>query len=94
MRAGGLHGETFLQNNSDIFNLIKEANVTLRWILLHSFSSSKKASQVEDYSEDIVRLFLNLSALEFEVRKLYKELLNSRGIRRDKACQAVRDNLM
>lgn len=93
LKAGGLHGDTFLQTNSDIFNMIKEANVTLRWILLHSFATSRKVKQVTDYSEGVVKLLLNLSALEYEVRRIYLELLTSRNSKRDRACQIIKDNL-
>ncbi|GMH36280.1 hypothetical protein BSKO_04148 [Bryopsis sp. KO-2023] len=93
LKAGGLHKDTLLEKISDIFNTIKEANVTARWILLHSFSTSKKVQQVADYGEGIVKLLLNLAALEYEVQRMYQELLDSRQSSKDRACQIAKDNL-
>eukprot|EP00803_Ostreobium_quekettii_P004137 evm.model.scf_385.1 EVM.evm.TU.scf_385.1 scf_385:2889-12069(-) len=90
LRAGGLQEDVLLQQNSDIFSLIREGNVTARWILLHGFSTSRRQ---QSNCNDVAQLILNLAAFEYEVGKRYKQLLDTSQARRAKSCQIVKENL-
>lgn len=65
LKTGGLETDNFLRHSSDIFSLVREANVALQWILLHVFSGEKVAK---------MRLY-NLSSLSLLSRCLKQAMV-------------------
>lgn len=92
LQEGELNEKMLTKNISKIINLIRECNVTLRWIMLHTSSSvidsnsNKKCKQLRDYvisesTHDSLRLFellLSTSQLELKVRDILKLLLSEK----------------
>ncbi|XP_062185489.1 uncharacterized protein LOC133889062 isoform X2 [Phragmites australis] len=75
-----------LDNSLSLLSVIRECNFTLRWLLLHRMTSDKKArdlvisvgsSQQVDEG-NLLQLLLKNAKLEFEVKQLHVELLNTR----------------
>lgn len=89
LKEGTLTEKMVIKNISKVVNLIRECNVTLRWLMLHTSkttydcSANKKCRQIEtqvinDSSYNSVELFellLNVSQLELKVREIIKEVL-------------------
>ncbi|XP_043695338.1 WASH complex subunit 5-like isoform X5 [Telopea speciosissima] len=84
---GILTRDYVLNNSQSLLSLVRNCNISLRWLLLHRSSSDKKlrdivtsagtAHQIDE--ESIVFFFLRTSQLEFEVKQLYVELLDGNG---------------
>lgn len=85
--------QNFLMKNiTKIVNLIRECNVTLRWLMLHTSktaydcSSNKKCKQIEAQvindsaykSTELFELLLNISQLELKVRGIIKDVLTEK----------------
>ncbi|XP_072981768.1 uncharacterized protein [Typha angustifolia] len=83
---GDLNKDYVLDNSQHLVSFIRNCNVTLRWLLLHRISYEKKSrdlvtsvSLAQQVDEDsLLQLLLMTSQLEFEVKKIYNELLKSR----------------
>ncbi|KAJ4971389.1 hypothetical protein NE237_004488 [Protea cynaroides] len=81
---GVLTRDYVLNNSQSLLALVRNCNISMRWLLLHRSSSDKKlrdivtsagtAYQMDE--ESIVVFFLRTSQLEFELKQLYVELLS------------------
>lgn len=92
LKEGTLTRKMLVKNIAKIVNLIRECNVTLRWLMLHTSqttydcSQNKKCKQLETQvindsmyrSVELFELLLNVSQLELKVREIIKELLNEK----------------
>ncbi|XP_077250204.1 uncharacterized protein LOC143889756 isoform X2 [Tasmannia lanceolata] len=85
--SDGIISRDFVLNNSQsLLSLVRNCNVSLRWLLLHRSSIDKKirdtitlvgtAHAVEE--DTLLLLLLKTSQLEFELKQLYKELLDTK----------------
>lgn len=94
LKEGCLIESMLIKNTTKIINLIRNCNVTLRWLILHtsdkcimSFSSSNKRSKqiyeqiINESSYESIELFellLNTSQIELKVNNILKELLSEK----------------
>ncbi|KAL4192213.1 hypothetical protein AMTRI_Chr06g171230 [Amborella trichopoda] len=75
-----------LSNSQTLLSLVRNCNVSLRWLFLHRSTSNKKLRDIvisvgdaQQIGEDaMIILFLETSKVEFEVKKLYSELLGGK----------------
>ncbi|XP_038989375.1 WASH complex subunit 5-like isoform X3 [Phoenix dactylifera] len=75
-----------LDNSQYLISLVRDCNIALRWVLLHRASGDKRsrdivtsvglALQVDE--DNLLQLLLKTSQLEFKVKQLYVELLESK----------------
>ncbi|OVA09696.1 WASH complex [Macleaya cordata] len=82
-----LNRDYVLNNSQSLLALVRNCNVSLRWLLLHRTSNNKKvrdtvisagtAHQIEE--EALLSFLLKTSQFEFEVNQLYTELMESKG---------------
>ncbi|KAK6645588.1 hypothetical protein RUM43_001868 [Polyplax serrata] len=86
VQEGALTEDQILDNSQKVINLIREANVTLRWLMLHTAPLSsategnKKCKQVRDciLSEtkfshlEMFQLLLNSAQFELKVKDMFK----------------------
>uniref|UniRef100_A0A1B6MUI7 WASH complex subunit strumpellin n=2 Tax=Graphocephala atropunctata TaxID=36148 RepID=A0A1B6MUI7_9HEMI len=92
LKEGSLVRDNILDHANKVINLIRECNVTLRWLMLHSAANhsvaevGKKCKQVRDQVLAdmkhpplmIFKLLLNTAELELKVKDLFKTLLTER----------------
>lgn len=92
LKDGVVTQQMLIKNIIKIVNLIRECNVTLRWMMLHTSKSTydcsqnKKCKQYENQvindsaykSVELFELLLNISQLEFKVRDIIKEVLTEK----------------
>ncbi|CAM6121354.1 unnamed protein product [Calypogeia fissa] len=86
---GVLTQDYLLINISKLLSCLRNCNVTLRWLLLHRTTASKKlrdavvgSGQQQNSSIDtLLSLLMDTAALEFEVRQVYGDLLESKNHR-------------
>lgn len=82
LTEGVLTREYVIDNIQRIFNTLRNANVSIRWRMLHGRSSNPIMSKILDKSEVTQDFFLNLilftSQLEFRLKDLLEELLDAR----------------
>ncbi|KAJ3675838.1 hypothetical protein LUZ60_004880 [Juncus effusus] len=86
LSKGVLNKEYVLQNSQNILSFVKNCNLTLRWLLLHRMGNDKKARDIITSvcllfhvdKEMLLQLILKVSKLEFEVKRLYNELLEQK----------------
>ncbi|CAG2161735.1 unnamed protein product [Oppiella nova] len=94
LKEGNLTEEIVLDNVSKLMNLIRDCNVTLRWLTLHTCQHniseanivSKKCKQLKDlvvieskYDPLLVfQLLLNTAEFELKIKDMYKQLLNDK----------------
>ncbi|XP_042482283.1 WASH complex subunit 5-like isoform X2 [Macadamia integrifolia] len=84
---GVLTRDYVLNNSQSLLSLVRNCNISLRWLLLHRSSSDKKLRDIvtsagtahEMDEESIVFFFLKTSQIEFEVKQLYVELFDGNG---------------
>jgi WASH complex subunit strumpellin len=96
LKEGALTEQSLLKNINKIINLLRELNVTLRWLMLHTVdpiltfcSTNKRFKQVKDQvitdsefkSIELFEILLNTSQLELRVKDILKMLLNERSAR-------------
>lgn len=93
LKEGSLNEETVLDQIAKIVNLLREANVTLRWLMLHTAPASstveltnKRCKQIKDLIMadakvdplNVFRLLLSTAQLELKVKEIYQQLLNEK----------------
>ncbi|KAI3918662.1 hypothetical protein MKX01_041982 [Papaver californicum] len=84
--SGVKSSDTLLSDSQLLFSLLRNCNVSLRWLLLHRSSTDKKIKEIivsagtaHQIEEDALLSFLlKTSQLEFELKQLYTELIVSR----------------
>lgn len=92
LKDGTITQQMLMKNINKIVNLIRECNVTLRWMMLHTnktaydYSQNKKCKQFElqvindsAYKPmELFELLLNISQLEYKVREIIKDVLTEK----------------
>lgn len=95
LKEGTITEKMLIKSITKVVNLIRECNVTLRWLMLHTSkttydcSSNKKCRQIEtqvinDSSykpTELFELLLNASQLELKIRDIVKEVLTEKESR-------------
>lgn len=92
---GVLTQDYVLKNMQNLLFCLRECNVTLRWLLLQRTTGSRKLRDAvlsccasSGVTEDaLLSLLLNTSALEFELKRVYGDLLHGKEARW-KQCKA------
>ncbi|PSN50014.1 WASH complex subunit 5 [Blattella germanica] len=89
LKEGALTEENLLDHVSKVTNVVRECNVTLRWLMLHvatpglSWEGSKKCKQVRDQVMSdskydplqVFELLLNTAQFELKIKDMFKHLL-------------------
>ena len=73
--------EYVLDNVGRLLSVLREANVTLRWVMLHTTVKNIKIKQVISVGlepDRILILLLNTSQFEFVLKNMFKKLLESK----------------
>lgn len=81
LSEGVLTQEFVLSNMSSLVACLRDSNIALRWLLLHQNSTNKKLKDLvmAAVSTDmLLTLILDTAALEFELKRLYGELLEGK----------------
>lgn len=92
LKDGVVTQKMLIKNITKIVNLIRECNVTLRWLMLHTCgptydcSQHKKCKQIESQvvndsaykSIELFELLLNVSQLELKVREIVRDVLKEK----------------
>lgn len=92
LKEGIVTQQMLIKNIIKIVNLIRECNVTLRWMMLHTSktiydcSQNRKCKQIENQvindsayrSVVLFELLLNVSQLEFKVREIIRDVLTEK----------------
>ena len=81
LAEGVLTEEFVLSNERVLMNVVRDANVILRFCILHSLSSHRAVSSAMSYmpsKEKIVDVLLDCAELENELKKIYTSLLNGK----------------
>lgn len=94
LKEGALTEHTLMNKLTRVLNLIRELNVSLRWLMLHTNptvveSTNKKCKQIRDQIVSdmgpkvlgIFEVLLNASQLELKVKDMIKHLLSEREAR-------------
>ncbi|KAK9877977.1 hypothetical protein WA026_020192 [Henosepilachna vigintioctopunctata] len=95
LKEGNITKDMILKNMNNIITLLRECNVTLRWMMLHTIlkpgkiEKNKRCKQLRDlvileskYDKiQLFKLLLNTAQLELTVKDLFKTILN------EKECQ-------
>ncbi|RZC69078.1 hypothetical protein C5167_032177 [Papaver somniferum] len=84
--SGMKSSDALLSDSQLLFSLLRNCNVSLRWLLLHRSSADKKTKEIavsagtaHQIEEDALLSFLlKTSQVEFELKQLYTELIESR----------------
>jgi len=83
---GTLTEEFVLDKINNLIQVIREANVTIRWLILHRNTVYKKAADLilPSFSkEQILTLILYTSQFEFLLKKMFEELIETKQQRWD-----------
>ncbi|KAJ6239983.1 wash complex subunit 5 [Anaeramoeba flamelloides] len=77
---GVLTNEFVLDNITDLMRLVRSANVTIRWIILHQTSQNKKIQNlISGYAKKkILNFILDLAQFEFLLTGILEELLDNK----------------
>lgn len=92
LTEGNITKEVILKDINHIVTLLRECNVILRWLMLHSYikpgkiEKTKRSKQIREFvlSEakfdqvQTFRLLLNTSQLELTVKEIFKNILNEK----------------
>ncbi|XP_050504849.1 WASH complex subunit 5 isoform X1 [Diabrotica virgifera virgifera] len=92
LKEGNITSENLLKDINNLITTIRECNVTLRWLMLHTVLKRgqtdrlKRSKQLTELviteakceRELLFRLLLNTAQLELVVRDLYKQLLTNK----------------
>uniref|UniRef100_T1IW38 WASH complex subunit strumpellin n=1 Tax=Strigamia maritima TaxID=126957 RepID=T1IW38_STRMM len=92
LKEGMLSGESILDHIPKLLNLLRECNVTLRWLLMHTANITynadvaKKCRSIQDqviaeskYNPlQVFELLLNTSQLELKIKEIFKKMLNEK----------------
>lgn len=94
LKEGNITNENLLKDINNIITTIRECNVTVRWLMLHTVlkpGQVDKVKRLKQLRENVIseakcdpgllfKLLLNTAQLELIVRDLYKELLQNKEI--------------
>ncbi|KAJ9583230.1 hypothetical protein L9F63_022420, partial [Diploptera punctata] len=89
LKEGALTEENVLDHVSKVTNVVRECNVTLRWLMLHastpgvSWEGNKRCKQIRDqvitdakYNPlQVFELLLNTAQFELKIKEMFKHLL-------------------
>ncbi|KAE8748690.1 hypothetical protein FOCC_FOCC004493 [Frankliniella occidentalis] len=95
LQEGALNEDIVLDHVNKVVNVVRECNVTLRWLMLHTASlppaadNNKKCRQVRDqvildakYEPlQVFELLLNTAQFELKFKELFKKLLSEKSNR-------------
>ncbi|KAK2144442.1 hypothetical protein LSH36_756g00059 [Paralvinella palmiformis] len=95
LKEGVLREVYVLDNISKLMNVMREANVTLRWMMLHTAAlppgaeNNKRCRQLRDQvivdskfnPEIMFRLLLNIGQYEFKLREMFRKMLEEKKIK-------------
>lgn len=95
LQEGVLKEEKLSDNINKILSLIRECNVTLRWLMLHTnptviqYDNVKKSKQIRDQTiaeskyqaMELYQLLINTSLLELCIKDMLKKLLNNKELK-------------
>ena len=107
LQEGALTEENLLDSSVKVLNLIRECNVTLRWLMLHTSKlsptseSHKKCRQLRDLVNNetktrhghIFQLLLNTSQFEYKSITMYKKMINRRSRQWEKCREKARGKM-
>lgn len=94
LNEGFLSQEYLLTHLNKVFTIIRQANCTLKWSILHTSQLSSQAESnkklkairdqvIKDFQYDqfkLIDLLLNLSQLEFNVREIYRKMVEDKQV--------------
>ncbi|CAH1995491.1 unnamed protein product [Acanthoscelides obtectus] len=97
LKEGCITKDNLLKNINNITNTLRECNVTVRWLMLHTLLKpglTDKTKRLKQLREQVIteskcepgnlfKLLLNTAQLELLVKDLYKELLTDKEIQWD-----------
>ncbi|BBM98849.1 WASH complex subunit strumpellin [Marchantia polymorpha subsp. ruderalis] len=86
LSEGVLTQDFVLSNMSSLLSCLRNCNVTLRWLLLHRTTGSRKLRDAvagnpaaqESALDTLLSLLLDTARLEFEVKRIYGDLLEGK----------------
>ena len=81
LTEGVLTEEFVLSNEKVLMNVVRDANVVARFVLLHNLTTHKSVSSLVSYmpsKENIIDLLLDCAELENELKKIYTSLLSGK----------------
>uniref|UniRef100_A0A3Q2YBW3 WASH complex subunit 5 n=1 Tax=Hippocampus comes TaxID=109280 RepID=A0A3Q2YBW3_HIPCM len=94
LKEGFLREEIILDNIPKLLNCLRDCNVAIRWLMLHSAESAydpnnKKLRQIKDqvlndskYNPKILfQLLLDAAQLEFTLKEMFKQMLSEKQIK-------------
>ncbi|XP_024525295.1 LOW QUALITY PROTEIN: WASH complex subunit 5 [Selaginella moellendorffii] len=82
LSEGVLNQDFVLNNISTLLSCARDCNATLRWLLLHKITTSRKLRElVSNQDMALLTLLLDTSRLEFELKNVYGELLKKKESR-------------
>ncbi|KAJ7551564.1 hypothetical protein O6H91_06G020600 [Diphasiastrum complanatum] len=89
LSEGVLSQDYVLNNMPQLLICLRNCNVTIRWILLHSTTANRKLRDIvvgnalnQTAGEEVLlTLLLDTSRLEFELKKIYEDLLETKESR-------------
>lgn len=107
LKDGTITQPMVMKNTIKMVNLIRECNVTLRWMMLHTSkctidcSQNKKCKQFENQvisdsgykTRELFELLLNIGQLEFKVREIIKDVLTEKEKQWDKCRKEAHERL-
>lgn len=82
LSEGVLTQEFVLSNNTSLVACLRDSNIALRWLLLHQNTTNKKLKDVvvavAGGSDMLLSLILDTATLEFELKRVYGDLLEGK----------------
>ncbi|XP_059147627.1 WASH complex subunit 5-like isoform X2 [Physella acuta] len=95
LKEGVLKEEFVLDSIQKLMNVLREGNVTLRWLMLHSAALSpsaelnKRIKQIRDQvlsdckfnALTVFELLLNIAQFEFRLKELFKQMLAEKEVK-------------
>lgn len=106
---GSMSESRVLDHSNRILNLLRECNVTLRWVILHAASLGKAGgegnkrcktireqavSDMQYSSMSVFHLLLNTAILEHDLNRTYKKLVEEKAERWDKYRKDANDHVL
>jgi WASH complex subunit strumpellin len=81
LREGVLVEEFILEQRNALLATLREANITLRWLMLHTRSSARKIKELMNEGisqEKILILLLNTAQFEFVLKNAFQQILDAK----------------
>lgn len=108
LTEGAYTEENLLDSSVKVLNIIRDCNVTLRWLILHTSKLSltgeqnKKCRQLRDLVMNesktrhghIFQLLLNTAQFEFKLRSMYKKMIHKRRVSWEKCREQARQKMV